>query len=166
MTKKLFVCVLAVVLALSAVVFVGCVDKPQVQEVTELTLPTMADDQMAVIVKNGKGDYTNVVVTLGEKGVNAKNVEEVLDYLNKEGILSVTWQDSSYGKFLNGIGNAKPQAENEFVSVLTSVEKDKGNFADVTRYSVGGIELVSSQFGVSQMTVEAGAVIYFEIATF
>lgn len=165
--KKRIICgVVAVMLVVAAVAFAACVDKPSVQEVTELTLPTLAENQMAVIVKNGDKDYTNVAVTLGAGGVDAKNMEDVLNYLNEQGMLSVVWQESSYGKYIVSIGNAEAKENGEFVSVLTSVEQDKGNWAGVTTYFVGNLILVSSQYGVSEMTVEAGAVVYFEIATY
>lgn len=166
MKKRIVCATVAVVLVVAAVAFAACVDKPSVQEVTELVLPTLAENQMAVIVKNGDKDYTNVVVTLGVGGVDAKNMEDVLNYLNEQGTLSIVWQESSYGKYVVGIGNATASASGEFVSILTSVERDKGNWAGVATYSVGNLTLVSSQYGVSEMTVEAGAVVYFEIATY
>lgn len=157
----LITALLVLAMALSA-----CVDKPTAQEVTELILPTLDVNQMAIIVKNGNKDYTNIVVTLGFGGVMAKNVEDVLNYLNEQGTLTVVWQDSAFGKFIVGIGKAQVSSDGEFISILTSVEQDKGSWAGVTRYSVGGVNLVSSQVGVSEMTVEAGAVIYFEIDTY
>lgn len=164
---KKFVCaLLALTLVFSAIALVACVDKPAAQEVTELILPTMDKNQMAVIVKNGDKDYTNIVVTLGAGGVQAKNVQDVLEYLNAQEMLDVVLTDGQYGKFIVSIGKAVPQGDNEFVSILTSVESDKGNWAGVIKYKVGSVELVSAQVGISEMTVEAGAVIYFEIATY
>ena len=165
-TKRLLTWILVAVLAVLTITFVACVDKPTSQEVTELILPTLAENQMAVIVKNGDKDYTNIVVTLGLGGVMAQNVEDVLNYLDEQGTLKVTWQDSTYGKFIVGIGNAQATKEGEFISILTSVGKDKGNWAGVTTYTVGNVTLVASQFGVSEMSVEPGAVIYFEVDTY
>ena len=165
--KRLLTWILTVLLAFCAVCFVACDDKPVASELTELVLPTMAQDQMAVIIKNGEKDYTSIVVTLGKGGVDAKTAEDVLTYLQNEGVLSVQWTESDYGKYLTGIGKISPDAsKNEFVSVLTSVAKDKGSFAGVTTYKVGDVEIVSSAVGVSEMTVEPGAIIYFEIQTY
>ena len=165
--KRLLTWILTVLLAFCAVCFVACDDKPMASELTELVLPTMAQDQMAVIIKNGEKDYTSIVVTLGKGGVNAKTAEEVLAYLQDEGVLSVQWTDSDYGKFLSGIGKLAPDAsKNEFVTVLTSVAKDKGSWAGVTTYKVGDVEIASAAVGVSELTVETSAIIYFEIQTY
>ena len=164
--KRLLTWILVAVLAISAIALVACVDKPTAQEVTELILPTLAENQMAIIVKNGDKDYTNVVVTLGLGGVVAKNVEDVLDYLNEQGTLNVNWQESAYGKFIVGIGKAQANASGEFVSVFTSIENDWGSWAGIASYSVGNVKLVASGVGVSEMSVAPGAVIYFEIDTY
>lgn len=165
-TKKLLTWILAVVFVIACFALVACDDKPQAIQLTELSMPTLKADQMAVIVKNGDKDYTSYVVTLGEKGVEATTAEDVLNYLVEQFDLKIEWQDSQYGKFITSIGGAKPTADNEYVTVLTSVEKDKGNYAGVTTYEVGDVTIVSAQVGVTEMTVEAGAIIYFEIANY
>lgn len=165
--KRLLTWILAVLMAIAAVCFAACDDKPLPTELTELVLPTMAQNQMAVILKNGEKDYTSYVVTLGAGGTDATTVEGVIDYLCKQQVLTVDWTDSQYGKMINSIGKLVPQSgTNQFVTVLTSVTKDKGNWAGVTVYNVGDVEIVSSAVGVSSMTAEAGAVVYFEIQTY
>lgn len=166
-TRKLLTWILAVALIVLTCSLVACVEKPKTQELTELTLPTLAPDEMAVIVKNGEKDYTNVVVTLGINGVQAKTAEDVLAYLAKEKILQIDWTDSQYGKMLNSIGNCKPNAsKNEYVSVFTSVSADKGVWAGVKTYTVSSVEIAMAAVGVSSMTVEPGAVIYFEVDSY
>lgn len=159
-TKRLLTWILAVVLIVVCAALVACVDKPQAEQLTELTLPKLNSDQMAVIIKNGDKDYTSYTVTLTE---DMKTGEDVIRYLIDEAGLSVTWTDSEYGKYIDSIGGAKPDAsKNEYVNVLTSVAEDKGSWAGVKTYEVNGVTLVAAAVGISQMSVEAGAVIYFE----
>ena len=165
-TKRLLTWILVAVMIVLTVALVACVDKPQPVELTELTLPKLKDNQMAVIIKNGDNDYTSYVVTLGKGGTDATTAEEVIQYLHDEAGLEVTWEEGAYGKFLTAIGGAKVVQANEYVMVMTSVEKDKGNWAGVDTYIVDGVSIVYSQVGVTEMSVESGAVIYFEIATF
>ena len=165
-TKRLLTWILAVVLVVLTLALVACVDKPEAVHLTDLKLPQMGDNQMAVIIKNGGNDYTSYVVTLGKGGTNATTAEGVIQYLHDQSGLELTWSNGEYGKFLTVIGGAKVVAANEYVMVMTSVQKDKGNWAGVQTYVVDGVSIVYSQVGVSEMTVEAGAVIYFEIATF
>ncbi|MCH5157261.1 MAG: hypothetical protein J1G02_05235 [Clostridiales bacterium] len=166
-TQRLLTWILvAVMIVVSTVALVACVDKPEPTELTELTLPKLKDNQMAVIIKNGDNDYTSYVVTLGKAGTDATTGEGVIDYLCAEVGLEVIWEDSTYGKYLTAIGGAKVVKANEYVMIMTSVEKDKGNWAGVDTYVVDGVSIVYSQVGISEMSVEAGAIIYFEIATF
>ncbi len=161
LTKRLVTLALALVLVLSVFTLVACADKPTVQEVTDLTLPTLADNQVAVIIKNGEKDYTNYTVTLSDE---MEKVEDVLNYLANKLDMYLDWQESNYGKYLNGIGGAKPSQANEFVAFYTSVESDKGNWAGVTAYTIGDVEIVSAQVGVTSAKVESGAVYYFELS--
>lgn len=162
--KRLLTWILAVVLLIASLALVACVDKPQAKQLTELALPQLGDNQMAVIIKNGDKDYTSYTVTLTD---DMQTGEDVLNYLADKADLQIDWQDSEYGKFINGIGGAKPSAgTSEFVNVMTSVQKDKGTWAGVKTYNVGDVTLAASAVGVSEMSVEAGAVIYFEIDTY
>lgn len=165
-TQRLLTWILVAVLVVLSVALVACVDKPTPKQLTELSLPKLKDNQMAVIIKNGDNDYTSYVVTLGEDATDATTAEGVIQYLHDEAGLYLDWQESAYGKYLNGIGGARVVQANEYVMVMTSVENDKGNWAGVDTYVVDGVSIVYSQVGVSEMTVEAGAIIYFEIATF
>lgn len=160
---RLLTGILAVVLVIVALCFVACDDKPTSVELTGLKLPKLKDNEVAVVIKNGEKDFDVLTMTLNGE----KTGEEVVAALVADGKLTVDWTDSSYGKWLNGIGSLKPDAsKREFVSVLTSVEKDYGTGADVTTYTIGDMKLVSAAVGISQMTVESGAVIYFEIQTY
>ncbi len=162
-TLKLLTWILMVVLALSVLCLASCVDKPTPQDLTELKLPKLKAGQVAVIIKNGQADYTQYIVNLTE---NMTTVEDVLAYLKENG-MHLDWVDSQYGKTLNSIGKAVPDSnKNEFVAFFTSVESDKGNWAGVQTYNVGGTQIVSAQVGVSDAKVQSGAIFYFEISTF
>ena len=164
-TKRLLTWILVAVLVVAALALVACVDKPKPVQLTDLTLPELKSNQMAVIIKNGDNDYTSYVVTLGKGGTDAKTAEDVLNYLQKEADLYVDWQNGSYGKFLNGIGGAVPTAGTyEWVTVLTSDEEyqDTASAYAIT-YVVDGVTLMSSTDGVTSLKVKAGTVLYFEV---
>ena len=90
-------CILLALL-LPAFVLCACVDKPQTQQLSALSVPDLQPDQAAVIVKEGE-TFLVCTVTLG-KDTDASDGEQLLQYLSDEGILSVTWQQSDYGKYL------------------------------------------------------------------
>lgn len=166
-TKRLLTWILVAVLVVSAIALVACVEKPEPTQLTELTLPQLKDNQMAVIIKNGNDDYTSYVVTLGDRGIQATTAEDVLNYLQQQVDLFVDWQDGVFGKFLNAVGSITPDAnKGEYVAVLTSNPDFYGSWAGVDRYIVGDVTLVSSEVGVTDLQVTAGDVIYFELATY
>lgn len=159
--KRLSAWILAVALVVSLLAFTACVDKPRSQELTELTLPAMNDNQLAVIIKNGDKDYTSIVLPLGEN----KTAEDVLTYLKTEGTITLEWNDSSYGKFITKIGKIAPASTSEWVGVYTSdkAQQDTGAFAKT--YTVGETTLTTSIVGVSSLKVAAGHVLYFELCS-
>ena len=162
-TKKLLTWILMVVLVCTALCLFACVEKPTPQQLTELKLPTLKGNQVAVIIKNSNTDYTQYIVNLTEQ---MTSVEHVLQYLKDNG-MPLDWTDSDYGKVLNSIGTNIPDAtKNEFVAFFTTVQADKGNWAGVASYIVDGIEIVSAQVGVSDASVQSGAIFYFEISTY
>ncbi len=161
---KLLTWILTVAIIVAAsMALVACVDKPQVKQLTELTLPQLDDDQMAVIIKNGEKDYTSYTVTLTDQ---LKTGEDVLNYLAEKADLHVDWKESAYGKYINEIGGAKLHETNEYVAVFTSVAGDKSTEAGALSYQIGDITVVYAGKGISELSVEAGAVIYFEIVTY
>ena len=163
-TKRIASLILTVALIAVSTALVACVDKPAAKQLTELTLPELKTNQMAVIIKNGGNDYTSYTVTLS---ADIKTGEDVIQYLIEEASLSVDWTDSEHGKYINSLGSLKPDvSKKEYINVLTSVAKDKGVWAGVKSYTVGKVTLTESQVGISDMTAEAGAIIYFEIASY
>ena len=163
-TKRLLTWILVAVLIVTTVVLVACVDKPQPVALTDLELPILKDNQMAVIIKNGENDYTSYTVTLGKGGTDATTAEGVLQYLHEQSGLYLDWQQSSYGKYLNGIGGAKPASSSEWVTVLTSDKEFQDTASAYSiKYTVGDVTLVSATVGVTDLTVKAGTIIYFEV---
>ena len=166
-TKRLLTWILAVVLVVASFALVACVDKPEPIQLTDLTLPELESNQMAVIIKNGDNDYTCYVVTLGNGGTNATTAEGVIQYLHDQAGLTVDWEDSSYGKMIHRIGGISEDAANSaYIIVFTSVVADQGTYAGVPTREAGDVSIVESGVGVSSMTVEAGAVIYFEVISY
>lgn len=159
---RLLTWILAVVLIVASITLVACVDKPQVTQLA-VTLPQLKDDQMAVVIKNGDDDYTCYAVTLTDE---LKTGEDVVDYLQNELALEVDWQESTYGKYVNGIGGAKVRETNEYVAIFTSVTSDKSTGADVLSYQIGDVIVSYAGVGISDMKTEYGAIFYFEIQTF
>ena len=122
---------------------------------------------MAIIIKNRDGAYTAHVVTLGKGGTDATTVEGVISYLVGLNLLTVDWTDGGdTGKWLNDIGGLEPNADaHEYVAIYTSVTKDQGVGASATAYLIDDVTVGYSQYGVSGMSVESRAVIYFELQT-
>ena len=161
----LLICLLLV--ALTLCVLASCVDKPQAKHLTDLELPTLKSNQAAVIIKNGKNDYTSYVVNLDKVGEADLTAEDVLAYLQDNGELKLDWADSTYGKYINAIGGITPDAsKNEYVTVLTSNGNFQGTWAGVDEIKVGDVTLKSAAVGVSELGVAGGDVIYFELASY
>lgn len=162
--KKTLLCILLVVAMLLALG--ACDDKPQTKQLTDLKLPTLKSNQMAVIIKNGDTDYTCYTVNLLKVGKEQPTCEDVLYYLHENADLVIDWSDSAFGKYLNGIGGISVKESNQYVEVFTSNVKYQGTWANVDKYEVGDVTLVAANYGVSDLGVAQGDVVYFELASF
>lgn len=161
-TRKLLTWILVAVLVVLTIALVACVDKPKTIELDDLDLPELKDDQGAIIIKNRNNTYTVHVVTVGAKGTDATTVEGVLDYLVDQGKLSYTKD----GTMLTDLANLNPDSgAHEYISLYTSVQSDWGTGAGDNAYKIGDVSVSYANYGFTQMKFEAGAVIYFEIAT-
>ena len=160
--KKLLVFIL---IAVSLFALTACDNPPQIKQLTELTLPELGNNQMAVIVKNGDSDYTSYTVTLTDGGINTNVCEDVLEYLRVKSGLTLIWQDSTYGKFITAIGGITAEG-NSYVEVFTSNVQYQGTWAGVDKYEVEGVSLVAASVGVTDLKVAAGDVVYFELGSF
>lgn len=158
--KKLLVFIL---IAVSLLALASCDDKPQPKQLADV-LPELDENQMAVIICNGEGDYD---VYIFNPAAQIKTVEDVLAALKRSGRLNLDWTDSTYGKYINSIGKLTPDAsKNEYIEVFTSNPDYQGTWAGVTTIEAGDVTLKSASVGVSELKVAAGDVIYFELATY
>ena len=163
---RILICILLVVATFA---LVSCDDKPQAKQLSDLTLPRLKDNQAAVIIKNGDNDYVSYTVNLDKVGEGDVTAEDVIQYLHDEADLYLDWQNGTFGKFLNAIGGVVPNpnaANYEYVEVFTSNTAYQGTWAGVDKYEVGDVTLVAANYGVSELIVAAGDVIYFELATY
>ncbi len=120
----------------------------------------------------GKGDVTVVIARDGdykEYYVDASKVEgdgalAALEYLKDNKGLNLVTENGSYGAYITEIGDLKPDSsKNEFISIYTSVEKDFDVSEYATTVKYDGRTLTSSGLGITSMSVEEDAIIYFEI---
>lgn len=163
-STKLSICILLVIVSLLS--FSACDDKPQAKQLTSLTLPELADNQIAVIIKKGDSDYQQYVVELEKLGTGANTCEQAIEYLQNKAKLAVTWQDGTYGKYLTAIGGIA-EGDGQYVFVYTTNPNFQGTWAGVSSYVIGdGVLLKEAAVGVSDLQVQAGDVIYFELGSY
>ena len=166
-TKKLLTWILVAVLIVSTVVLVACVDKPSPTQLTDLKLPDLKDNQMAVIIKNGDNDYTSYTVTLGAGGTNATTAEQVLEYLVETAQLHLDCEGEGSAKFINSIGKVTPDSgKGEYIEIFTSNSAFYGDWAGVSEIKVDDVTLKSAAKGIYELAVVAGDVLYFQISVF
>lgn len=121
----------------------------------------------------GKGDVTVVIACDGSNKeyyvaadkVEGEGVLAVMEYLrDNEGLHFVT-EDGGYGEYATEVGGFK-QGDGVYIYIFTSVEKD----FDVSEYKqtvdYKGVTLTSSGVGLSAMSVEEDAIIYFGTTTY
>ena len=163
---RILICILLV--ALTLCVFASCDDKPQPKTLSDV-IPELNEHEVAVVIKDGEGDYEVYVVdfSLGDYMFSSSFCVSVLAYLEyKEGLV-IDWTESEYGMYINAIGGLVPDAsKNEYVEIFTSNPDYQGTWAGVTTIEAGDITLKSASVGVSAMQVGFGDVVYFELASY
>ena len=163
---RILICILLVVATLLALT--SCDDKPQPKTLADV-IPELHEHEVAVIIKNGEGEYEVYVVDLVEEmGTTISSLCSVLlSHLQTTEDLYIDWSLSEYGRFINAIGGITPDAsKNEYVEVFTSNPNYQGTWAGVTTIEAGDITLKSASVGVSILQVRFGDVVYFELATY
>ncbi len=158
MRRTLFCAVIAA-LAACCMLFACCVDTPEAAQLNGVSLPPLQDGQMAVVVKNGPDDYSVYPVDLTAELTTA---EAVINHLAQSRNLYVDWQQSAYGKYLNGIGGARVQT-GQYLAVYTSDASQQSVGAGATCYRIGDVTVGYAQVGISQLAVSTGTVLYFEL---
>lgn len=163
---RILICILLVALTLCA--FASCDDKPQPKTLADV-IPELNEHEVAVIIKNGEGEYEVYVVDLVEDmGATSSSLCSILlIHLQNTEELYVDWTLTEYGKFINAIGGITPDAsKNEYVEVFTTNPNYQGTWAGVTTIEAGDITLKSASVGVSILQVRFGDVVYFELASY
>lgn len=124
---------------------------------------------VTVVIENRDGEY-KVYKTYLENVENKKNgAVGVIENLmaREENPLSADIVSSTYGAYVNSIGDIVPDAsKNEYVSVYTSCETDFSTYEGVNTIYYEDVTLKTSGVGLSFMKVEAGTVILFRIETY
>ena len=155
---KRYVYVLICICAALMICLTGCVDKAEGTTLEGLTLPTLSDGQMAVVVK-GDG-YECHTVTLTE---DIRTCEDALDSLYEQGALDIRWSDTGYGKYIESVGGAVP-GTGQWIAVYTDMEEYRDSGAYAVTYLVGERTLTSAKTGVSDLPARSGSVLYLDIA--
>ena len=164
--KRIYRMLICLLLVLATFALACCVDKPQPKQLTDLTLPTLKDGQAAVIIKNGEGDYTSYTLDLAKVGEGELTAENVLEYLNTHGGLTLVWEDGGYGKYLTTVGSIS-QGDGKYIFLYTSNLDFESSWASSTPYELGqDVKLVESSVGVTELPVKAGDIVYFELGTY
>ena len=121
---------------------------------------------MTLVVINGD-DVNEYVVDLAKipSGNSSTGLMAVLDYLKDKGDITYTSQSSQYGAYLTQVNSIVPQG-NEYIAILTSVEKDMSVGAYATTMTYKGVDCKTSDFGASSMTILADCTIILTKATY
>lgn len=156
--KKILAVVLTVVLALSLVfAFAACTDDEKTPAAQEGTF------KVVLMPKEGEAQVYTIDIALLEGQLNGEAA--IMQLVGNHGV-SVSWEESSYGKYLTSIGCVQPTEANEYVRLFTSVEKDKGVDAYAATIEYEGASLTSSGVGISQMSVEENCIILIRVDSY
>ena len=137
-------------------------DKPAVtkEAETETTEPEASENTMTLVVEGEPLDVYTVDLDKVE-GEEEEGLIPVLDYLKENEGLEYEANDSTYGKFLTKVNAAEQnEAENQYVYIYTSVEKDYDVSDYATTKDYEGLTLNSSGVGASDLTLTDDCVIY------
>ncbi|MBO7304890.1 MAG: hypothetical protein J6V09_06680 [Clostridia bacterium] len=143
-TKKLLAFLLVLVMAVSAMA--SCTPKPS----GEVTIVIAGEDVVKYVVDT-------------EKIENCENPVDVLEYLKvNEGL-----NYSMDGTMISTIGElANDFSASKYICIYTSVvsDFDVSEWASTVEYD--GKTLTSSRFGLDEMTITNGAIIYFTVISY
>ena len=133
--------------------------------------PTVDGESATVVLDLGDGEYKTYEIKLADVADLTKGAYSLLLHLNENEGLALDAPDSTYGVYINSVGELVPDlARNEYVAIYTSVEKDfavpTADFPTVSEVVYNGRTLKSAGVGLSSMSVTDGAVILFRIETF
>lgn len=139
-----------------------------------------------VLAPSGNAEVTVIDVDLKDF-TDKDSVMDVIDAYTENGKLCYKGEKGVYGIMLSALGvqedteyNGQPSkynnyilnpSGNQYIAVLTSVEKDKTEVEEGASWQpltaeYEGVTVVYAMVGVSSMTICDGAVVYFTIDTF
>ena len=166
--KRFLVFAIATVMLVATIAFVGC-RKPDGS--------ALSGSMKIVIAPEDNSTPTVFEVDLSNF-TNKDNVDDVIVYLASEGKLCYKGGYAAYGLFLEALGVPVDDGSGNFIDnyiieqdstagkyiyTYTSVEKDQNDGEYKTEKEYDGVTVIDSLNGVSAMTIEDGAIIYFAI---
>lgn len=147
MKKRLILMLVLAVVVLSMIGLVACTD------------PNALEGTMTLVLLNGE-NAQEFSVDLSNFTTESNGLIAVLDLLQSQEKLTYEAQDSAYGKFLTRVGELRQdEAAGTYLSLYTTVEKDKDVSAYATTLTYKDVTLTSSGVGAESMTLQDGCTI-------
>lgn len=130
--------------------------------------PTVEGERVTVVIEERDGSYTTYEIDLADVDDKSLGAYSLLAYLKENKGLVLDAPESTYGIYVNAIGNLIPDfTANEYVAIYTSVERDfsvpTADFPVVNEVVYNVTTLKSAGVGISSMSVDDGAIILFRI---
>lgn len=146
--RKRLTAMLLVILCIT-LTLVGCAPAPITPDAGTCTL-VLSDGENAT-------EYSVDLAAL----TSGDGAMPIITHLEQTRGLTYSKTNGMYGAYLTAIGSLKENsAEGTYLGIWTSVEADFDVSEYATTVDYNGKTLVSSGVGISQMTIEDGAVIY------
>ena len=141
--------------SLIALTFVACINSDN-------------DNQgaMTLVVLNGD-DAKEFTVDLAKipSDTDKTGLMAILDYLQSDGQLTYTAQESEYGAYLTQVGDLK-EGDGNYIYVYTDVEADKSVDAYAVQVTYKDKSYTNSGVGASQMSIKDGCTIVITYINF
>lgn len=170
MKKRIILMLVLAVVVLSMIGLVACNNSQVPADPNAPQTPGDPSEQPAqtMTLVLLKGDYVQeFTVTLSELPATSKGLIAVLDLLQSQGKLTYEAQDSTYGKFLTRVGELRQdEAAGTYLSLYTTVEKDKDVSAYATTLTYKDITLTSSGVGAESMTMEKDCIVVITLFSY
>ena len=104
-------------------------------------------------------DLSKVEITSG--------ADSILDYLKENENVTLEYTVSDYGRYYSKVGSLVPDSsKNEYISIYTSVEANKGTWDGAKTLTIGETVLGEASVGSSSLTIEKDCVIAFVIDSY
>lgn len=165
MKKRIILMLVLAVVVLSMIGLVACNNS---QAPVDPNTPQTPDEAQSMTLVLLNGDYVQeFTVTLSELPATSKGVIAVLDLLQSQEKLTYEAQNSAYGKFLTRVGELRQdEAAGTYLSLYTTVEKDKDVSAYATTLTYKDVTLTSSGVGAESMTMEKDCIVVITLFSY